>query len=375
MKLISQFLISFILVFVSSAVLSETNNLSSQKIKLGFIVPLTGPLGFFGTDLVRAVDLAIEEAPEIKNHIEMFWEDSAYDSKQAISVFNKLVEVNKVDIVYSFGGPMLSALAPIAERRKIPFFASESSKIDCAGRAYCSLFRNEEDEWGKAYWEVLRENNIKNLLIIKNQNQFMNTFVEAIERTKNSDEKVDIFLDVPDDNIDFRSSVLPLRNKSFDALGVFLLPRSHHGLMQSLKMFNKKFHFIGVEEFLVPEQNKGLEHLMEKVMVLAPSSTERYQKRFEEAYGYSAGFFYTPACYDFVMLLKDTVKKNSDLRGLELVNAMRFEGERKGVSGTYHVKQSPGEVFSYSFPIGLYEVENGKGVLKKNITFPYHENR
>lgn len=362
--------LSLLLIFVSSTVFSQTNDKSDEKIKLGFIVPLSGPLAFFGTDLVRAIDLAIEEEPEIKKHIQIFWEDSAYDSKQSISVFNKLVETNNVDIIYSFGGPMLSALAPIAERRKVPFFASESSKIDCAGRAYCSLFRNEEDEWGSAYWQVLREDNIKKLLVIKNQNQFMNTFVEAIERTKGPDEKVDIFLDVPNDLTDFKSSVLPLKNRSFDALGVFLLPRSHHGLMQALRVFNRKFYFIGVEEFLVPDQNKGLEPLMEKVLVLAPSATEAYQKRFEMAYGYSAGFFYTPACYDFVMLLLDTIKANPQLRGLELVNALRFEDEREGVSGPYFVKKSPDNVFSYSFPIGLYEVENGKGVLKKNIRFP-----
>ena len=68
---------------------------------------------------------------------------------------------------------MLSALAPIAQSKKVPFFATESEKSDCEGRTYCSLFRNEEDEWGKATWKVLRKYKKKNIGIVKNQNQFM----------------------------------------------------------------------------------------------------------------------------------------------------------------------------------------------------------
>lgn len=361
-----KYLVFLILILSPSFTIAENIN---NKLRLGFVVPLSGPLAFFGKDLVRSVDMAIEAKPEIKNNIEILWEDSAYDSKQAISAFNKLVSSDKVDIVYSFGGPMLSALAPVAESKQIPFFASESEKKDCMDRNFCTLFRNEEEEWGRAFWDVLREEGKKNILIVKNQNQFMNTLVNAVIKTKNEDETVEVFLDVPFDTTEFRTTILPLKAKKFDSLGIFLLPGSHHGFMKALKIFNKKFHFIGVEEFFVPEQNKGLDSIMEKALVIAPSSTDSYRELFEKKFGYSAGFFYTPACYDFVNLLNENIENNPALRGKELVAAMRSNQIHEGVSGKYKIVKSEKGVYSYSFPIGIYEVVNGKVAHKRNIEF------
>ena len=122
----------------------------TQRLKVGVVVPLSGPLAFFGQDYVRTFELYTEDHPELAQSVEYVFEDSAYDSKKAISAFNKLLDVDKVDVIFSFGGPMLSVLAPIAESRKVPFFATESEKSDCENRQYCTLFRNEEDEWGRA---------------------------------------------------------------------------------------------------------------------------------------------------------------------------------------------------------------------------------
>jgi hypothetical protein len=57
--------------------------------------------------------------------------------------------------------------------------------------------------------------------------------------------------------------VLSLKSKDIDALGVFLLPGSHHGFLPALLSLNQKFHLFGVEEFLVKENNRGFESLID----------------------------------------------------------------------------------------------------------------
>jgi ABC-type branched-subunit amino acid transport system substrate-binding protein len=348
---------------------SKVNEAGDTRLRLGAVVPLSGPLAFFGKDFIRAFDLVKAAHPEIEEHIRVYWEDSAYDSKQALQAFNKLVTVDKVDIVLSFGGPMLSVLAPVAERKKIPFFATESERRDCEGRAYCSLFRNEEDEWGQATWSVLRKQGKTKIGIVKNQNQFMNTFVNAIVRNKNESESAEILLDIPPEMTDLRSSILSLKGKNIDALGVYLLPPSHHGFLDAAKNLTKNFVLFGVEEFLVKENNKGFEDFIEGALVIAPHATQSYRDTFEKKYGYSAGLYYTPAFYDFMVLLKDTVAANRKLRGLNLVDALHFKGEREGVSGRYSVKISKDGVHSYSFPIGVYKVSNNGPVVEDVINF------
>jgi ABC-type branched-subunit amino acid transport system substrate-binding protein len=351
--------------------LIQIQNISAEekKINLGLIVPLTGPLAFFGQDFVRAAELAQEDHPEIKERINLLWEDSAYDSKQAVSVFNKLVSVDQADVIISFGGPMLSALAPMAEIKKIPFFATEAAKSDCEQKEYCSLFRNEEDEWGKATWQILRKNGKKNIGIVKNQNQFMNTFVDAIVRNKNDDEKVEIVFDVSPDTVDLKTNVLQLKSKNFDALGVYLLPGNHRGFLSALQHINKSFQLFGVDQLLVNDINQGFENLIDGALVIAPGSIQTYREKFERKHGYSAGVMYTPAFYDFITLLSDTLGEQKNLRGLELIKAMRFTGKRSGVSGSYSLKVSAKGVHSYSFPIFVYKTSKGQVSVEEEIIF------
>mgnify|MGYP006277923769 CR=1 FL=1 len=361
-----------IIVFAVKLASAEESKLASAedgRLRLGAIVPLSGPLSFFGTDFIRAYELAKAEHPEIEKAVKVYWEDSAYDSKQALQAFNKLVTVDKVDIVMTFGGPMLSVLAPVAERQKIPFFATESARRDCQGRAYCSLLRNEEDEWGQATWTMLRKHGKRSVGIVKNQNQFMNTFVDAIVRNKGDGESAEILLDIPPEMTDLRSSMLSIKSKKFDALGVYLLPASHHGFLDAARNLPKTFLLFGVEEFLVKEINKGFEDLTEGALVIAPYAIQSYRERFESKYGYSAGLFYTPGFYDFMVLLADTITANTNLRGLDLVTALHFKGEREGVSGKYSVKLSKDGVHSYSFPIAVYRASKAGTTVDDVIHF------
>ena len=341
---------------LASAEDSRVDEVDDSRLRLGVIVPLSGPLAFFGNDFIRAYELVKADHPEVDKAIRIYWEDSAYDSKQALLAFNKLVASDKVDVVLSFGGPMLSVLAPVAEKKKVPFFATESDKRDCEGRAYCSLFRNEEDEWGQATWILLRKLGKSHIGIVKNQNQFMNTFVNAIVRTKNDKETAEILLDIPPEMADLRSSMLSLKSKKFDALGVYLLPTSHHGFLDAARSLPKTFLLFGVEQFLVKENNRGFEDFVEGALVVAPYATQSYRDRFERRYGHSAGLYFTPGFYDFIKLLADTITADKGLRGLELVNALHFKGKREGISGEYSVKVSKQGVHSYSFPIAVYKV-------------------
>ena len=354
------------------AVADDSSALPQQEkiTRLGVVVPLSGPLAFFGKDLVRAYELAVQEHPEIKTRVEVVWEDSAYENKKAISAFNKLVASNRADIIYSFGGPMLNVLAPLAEKQKIPFFATESQKSDCEGKQFCALFRNEEDEWGKATWQILRAKGYKKIGIVKNQNQFMDTFVEAIIRTKAADEKVDVLIDVPPETTDLRSETISLRSKSVDAIGVYLLPNSHQGFLQALKTLNIAVPMFGVEEFLDKELNRGLADTIAGTLVIAPGTVDSYKERFERFHGESAGFFYTPAFYDFLVLLSDTVSAKGPVKGAELMNALQFDGFRNGVSGTYSVHVSASGVRSYSFPIFVYEVLPDSLTVLEKISLP-----
>ncbi|MBW2990231.1 ABC transporter substrate-binding protein [Candidatus Woesearchaeota archaeon] len=103
-------------------------------IKIGAILPLTGRAAVWGGYVRNGIDIAIKEIND--PNLEVIYEDSVCDPKQAVSSYNYLVNVKGVKMV--IGGlcsPATLAMAPIAEKDKIILFtpASSAASITQAG--------------------------------------------------------------------------------------------------------------------------------------------------------------------------------------------------------------------------------------------------
>jgi len=73
-----------------------------ETIKLGIILERTGPAAYAGKDLSEAVTLRLEEANyEVAGkRLEVIWEDDASDPTKALEKAKKLIELDKVDLLY-----------------------------------------------------------------------------------------------------------------------------------------------------------------------------------------------------------------------------------------------------------------------------------
>ncbi len=104
----------------------------TDTIKIGAILPLTGDLSSYATQLKKGMDLATE----LNNHnserkIEILYEDDRGEAKDAVSAYRKLVDVNKVQLV--IGGMFSSstlAIAPAAEKDGIVLLSPTASAIE-----------------------------------------------------------------------------------------------------------------------------------------------------------------------------------------------------------------------------------------------------
>ncbi|PIN76334.1 hypothetical protein COV18_00275 [Candidatus Woesearchaeota archaeon CG10_big_fil_rev_8_21_14_0_10_37_12] len=92
-----------IILLLSACALIETAAPPSTKTKIGAILPLSGDWSYFGSEIVKGIDLYIENAD-----CSFVIEDSKFESKDSISAFKKLVEINEVNYVFGPFGPELS---------------------------------------------------------------------------------------------------------------------------------------------------------------------------------------------------------------------------------------------------------------------------
>lgn len=93
-----------------------------EPIKIGTILPFTGPVAELGPKFLAGLELALEEANyEVAGRpIELIVEDSATDVTTGLEKFKKLVDKDKVHIVI---GPLMGdthlAMAPYAAEKKV----------------------------------------------------------------------------------------------------------------------------------------------------------------------------------------------------------------------------------------------------------------
>jgi branched-chain amino acid transport system substrate-binding protein len=117
----------------------------SGEIKIGVILPLTGDGAVYGERFKKGIDLAFNEIKSqnlIRQKVKLIYEDDKLDPSVGVSVFQKLVTVDKVPCVI---GPISSgivlAIAPLANKYKVVVLSPYASnyKITDAGPY---IFRN-----------------------------------------------------------------------------------------------------------------------------------------------------------------------------------------------------------------------------------------
>jgi len=127
MKLRNVFL--FVLIFI---VFAGCGKKESNEIKIGAILPLSGAGAQVGTLSNNAVNLAISNYNKNKTvdepKITAISEDDKLDPKLAVSAFQKLNDVNNVNIII---GPISSgatlAIAPLANKKKVTIISTGAS--------------------------------------------------------------------------------------------------------------------------------------------------------------------------------------------------------------------------------------------------------
>src|SRR5476651_1968074 len=105
------------------AVMLAVTPARAETIRFGAILPLTGPGAMIGTQQMRGIQFALEKANAAGgvrgNKIEVVFEDNQAKPDQSILSFNKLTDLQHLQVIFTaYSGPSL-AMAPLATRKKV----------------------------------------------------------------------------------------------------------------------------------------------------------------------------------------------------------------------------------------------------------------
>lgn len=162
---------------------STNQDLSGEPIRIGAILPLSGPASIMGESIRNGMELKRQELSKENVFVEIIYEDSQADARQGLSAYSKLTQVDNVDAVISALSRVSVPLASRAQEDKIPLVATIVSAKDFAsqGSYIFRLFMTPESQ-GKAFFDkLLSKNNYNDLAILSINDEYGVSVASVIE--------------------------------------------------------------------------------------------------------------------------------------------------------------------------------------------------
>lgn len=330
-------------------------------IKIGVVLPLSGPFAEYGDAVKNGIVLAQKEAKK-NNNVEFVFEDGQYDAKLSISAYTKLATIDKVNAVYVFGDGPNQAIAPIVKNYKDTALLAESSLGSLAAQDQ-NIFRTSErpEELARKAWEQLRKMNLKKIAIVKTQNQYLNMLFDSMKSQAQTGESVELVGDIQMWNeTNFRTTLAKIKGSKvgYDAIGVYLFGGQigqFYKQMGDMKMTQQTF---GTDFFESQSDIATAGKLMDGAFYAHFDVSPEFKERVAAQFGTINQVAYTGNGYDVARMIIEGPALGS---AQDIMDYMKTINGYKGVLGTYSYATSEGDGDRYfKIPVHIKEIRNGK---------------
>lgn len=121
-------------VVIALVVANSGGTKETGPIKIGVILPLSGDLAMLGEPAQKAAQFALENHLGTRHQYQLIFEDDQFNGSKAVTAANKLISVDKVDAIITFGSSGGNVVKPLATQNKIIHFAIASDPTIADGK-------------------------------------------------------------------------------------------------------------------------------------------------------------------------------------------------------------------------------------------------
>jgi branched-chain amino acid transport system substrate-binding protein len=196
---------------------------NTEKIKVGVIAPLTGPLAFAGEIIKTSIDIALKESGNSK--IEIIYEDGQFDPKKTVDAYQSL-KVRGVNYYIIDGSPAVAAVRQqieqdgnfvIAQAATTPNYydgINRTCRIALTARTFGPAISN---------YMIKKVENAKVAFLVPN-NEYGKGMTESISNSlKQSSGNVTIEEFYPTDSQDFRTNIAKIKSLEKETDFLFII--------------------------------------------------------------------------------------------------------------------------------------------------------
>ena len=310
---------------------------NQEPIKIGAILPLTGPIASAGEFAKQGVELAVANLVAEGKKIEVIFEDNAYDSRVGLSAYNKLKTVDKVDAVVVFGSPVAMPLIPIVNADQMPMLALTASAAYSTPDDYAFRIVGTNDTEAKATVDVLVDKlGKKKIAVMYLSNDYGTGGLAAFKKYAIGKATVVAEESAPPGATDYRSQLAKIKAVNPDGVFLATLYREAGTILKQAKEMGIMVPFMCGQPCVVPEIFEVAGTAAEGLLVVAPTNNASLEfiQSYQDKYGEDFLSYLTLHHYDAIKVLSSVgeVCASDDYSGPCLKKALDDLADFPGLS-------------------------------------------
>lgn len=331
--------------FFIAAAVYDLDASAQQVYKLGAVLPFTGSASFFGKNTRQGSDMAVGEVNAAGGingvKLEVVYEDSKTEPKEAVTAMNKLVSIDKVPAVMTILTGVSRAIIPIGEKSKVVVMTSAMLPGITEGYKYAFRNATSYDNHVPAMVDFITADlKMKRLAIMMAQSEWADRALALYKSLfpKKGGEIVSVETFQEEAETDFRTQLTKIKASKPEALFVEGFKAVPVIIKQATEM-GIKAQVLGSHTLESPDVLKIAKTAVEGAYytktAFDPNSPDKimqdYQKKYKERYGETSEV-YAATHYDQVKLLALAIK-NKGYSGDAVREYLLTVKDFPGVSG------------------------------------------
>jgi branched-chain amino acid transport system substrate-binding protein len=317
--------------------------------KIGFIGGFSGPGKAFGDSGRNGFEMAREEFGNQGPTV--IYEDDQFDPKKTVAAFNKLLNRDKVDLVVVLGSTPASAIAPLAERARVPMIAWASAEHISRGRHWVIRSWPGASEEGAKLASKAKELQLKKVATIAYTDQYALGVTKGF--TENFKESVSLG-EVSPTELEFSALASQVRNRGIDGVMMCLSVGQGARLAKLLRQLQLQIPILGCETINssaeIELSNGALSGAWFATIGFLPDFESRYKARFnvDAVIGGAA------VHYELYRLLSEIWREGTSRE--QLISGLLKTRNRNSVFGHFDIATESGDQL-FKLPVVLRQAK------------------
>jgi len=333
---------------IAALALAAGPALAQDKIKIGFVTTLSGPVAAIGDDMRNAVELALDHLGHkmAGKPVEVIYEDDTFKPEVGKQKTEKLIQSDKVDFIsgYIWSNVLLASLKPIVDSKTMLVIANAGpSQIAgelCSPYVFSTSWNN--DQTPMAMGEYLNQKKIKKLFIMAPNYAAGKDMAEGVKRTFKGEIIGQEMTKWPG-QLDFSAELTKIRAAKPDAVFVFypgaagvqfLTQYSQAGLKGQIPLYTA----FTIDATTLPLQKDlalGVPGTQQWVADLDNAANKKFVADFRKKFGHYPSF-YGAQSYDAINLINSAVVAvKGDTSKKDAMRAAMKKADYPSVRGKY----------------------------------------